>query len=365
MGKRMQISSRPFEEALSDLVPKLGGSSYSVSPFTTPEWLMSWGSLPVVRAKCNVLVGHDAQGLAGYATAGIYPRRDFGIIPFNEASFIESGDLSTDVFAPEYNPFAIRSRDDRLFTQTIMDLLFEKHRVDRVRFAGIEDQLLVQLRDIADAKGLRVMVERSDMHHWFDLDTVRARDGEISSCLGPNTRRHLRRGLRAFGPVQVETAETPGEAHVYLDRLILLHKKRWASRGSLGAFAQPCFEHVLRRLIDTALTKGFAEVARVSSRNYDLAYLFNLHLNGVVYSYVTGIDFREPKLHPGLVADAAFISHLCSSQATRYDLMAGTSPYKQSLCTHSSPLYWVRLEKKNIRTRLSHWTRVGIRALRR
>jgi CelD/BcsL family acetyltransferase involved in cellulose biosynthesis len=51
-----------------------------------------------------------------------------------------------------------------------------------------------------------------------------------------------------------------------------------------------------------------------------------------------------------LIVHAAVAEYLARQGVRTYDFMAGSSQYKRSLATDRFPVYWVRVERKNIKT---------------
>ncbi len=142
-----------------------------------------------------------------------------------------------------------------------------------------------------------------------------------------------------------------------LNLLIRYHQARWNSRGLPGAFVSELFTGFIRRLLKC---DGSVRLLQVSTKDEVLGVLLNLRTPRCDHSYVSGINYRQARHHPGLVVHAAVIEYLANLNLSVYDFMAGVSQYKQTLSSRETPVYWLRVERKNLRTSLA----VGIRYMK-
>ena len=87
-----------------------------------------------------------------------------------------------------------------------------------------------------------------------DLAAIRAAGGDLIASLGKSTRASVRRGIRGFGNVGTEWAESPAQAENILTELIDLHRRRWLEDGKPGAFAGDRFR-AFHRASDSAASR--------------------------------------------------------------------------------------------------------------
>lgn len=86
--------------------------------------------------------------------------------------------------------------------------------------------------------------------------------------LSANTRYQLRRSERRYGesgPLLVARADTPAQAHDFLDRLAELHQAAWTSRGQPGAFADPGFGRFHHALIDRGFARDEIDLLQITA----------------------------------------------------------------------------------------------------
>ena len=85
---------------------------------------------------------------------------------------------------------------------------------------------------------------------------------------------------------------------------------------------------------------------QISAGDLVLGYLYNVRLNGRVFTYQSGFDYIGctdavgPHAKPGLTYHHAAILRAQAEGATAYDFLAGPDRYKTSLARAAKRLYW-------------------------
>ena len=256
---------------------------------------------------------------------------------FNESSGAELAQVTTEIGG-------LLGGSSIKFSESIDDILGQ--------LVGIQgwDELRVNALSVDDARRLARAAKdlglishtfsRSETY-WVDLNQIRDQfAGNYLTSRSANTRQQLRRALRGLqdkhGRFSLTLASGPAQAHEWLDRLAVMHKKRWNTENESSGFENPHFGRFHHGLVSAMLERGEIEILRASAGDEAFAYLYNFVSNGRVYFSMSGVEYeRFAPYKPGVLAHWQAIEWYQSRGLNTYDFMAGTSQYKQSLCTHS------------------------------
>jgi CelD/BcsL family acetyltransferase involved in cellulose biosynthesis len=275
----------------------------------------------------------------------------------------ESGTPALDsVFIEHNGPLIVRGEGD-----VLRDCLRAVMRSGgRAVFSGVGSDLLRVLDSLPSA----VIARQTRVAPYIDLAAIRDAGDAYLDSLSANTRYQLRRSARCYrvgGTLQVDRAGSPAEAHLFLDRLAVLHQATWTRRGRPGAFANPDFARFHHTLIDRTARTGAADLLRVTAGPRVIGYLYNFRFRGVVSAYQSGFayDDSDPHEKPGLTCHHLAAETYLAEGADRYDFLAGHDRYKASLSNAAVSLHWVEVAPAwsvpDIRHRLASrwraWTR--------
>lgn len=229
----------------------------------------------------------------------------------------------------------------------------------RLRLAGVDAAHLAAAQLIG-----AIHVSNQSAAPFVDLTALPAGPESYLASLSANTRYQIRRSNRSFarlGPLMVQQAETEAEALAYLDSLAALHQAAWSKRRVPGAFANPAFLRFHRALIARALPRGELALLRFSAGECVLGYLYNIRLDGRVFTYQSGFDYvacaagAGPHAKPGLTCHHAAILRAQAEGAVTYDFLAGPDRYKNSLTRAATPLYWLEAAPRYSWQSLALW----------
>lgn len=217
--------------------------------------------------------------------------------------------------------------------------------------------------DLGALRGYRVRIDHESSAPFVDLDAVRASEAGYLALLGSNTRNQLRRTRRMLGDLELDIANDEASALDIYGELLRLHARSWDERGHRGAFGDPWFERFHRRLITTRIASGEIQLVRVRSATTTIGCLYNFVYNGRVLFYQSGFArFDDPHIKPGYLCHAAAVEYNANAGHRVYDLLGGTTRYKQSLATGAQRLLWLRVQRPRLRfaveDRLRAWKRV-------
>ncbi len=172
--------------------------------------------------------------------------------------------------------------------------------------------------------------------------------------LGQKPRYHIRRSLRQYallGPLKLEAAQTLDQAQAIMTELQTLHSAYWISKGRSGAFLNGYVVAFHQRLIAAAFARGEVQLLRLSAGDKVISCLYNFVYRDKVYNYQSGINYSllDGQDSPGLVSHAMAVSFNAAAGHRVYDFMAGDQRYKRSLCTDTSELHWLVLQRDRLK----------------
>jgi CelD/BcsL family acetyltransferase involved in cellulose biosynthesis len=335
--------------------------------FLSWYWIGCW--IDEVSLKPAVLIGwvDDQVVLLGALVPAT--RRDPLPISIYGLHLHTTGGLVQDVITIEYNGFLIdRNWEGKIEADAIAFLLngieVAGHRRDELHLPNMP---ALFSRAVA-ASGCHFNEVQRKLSWRIDLEEIRTSKRLYLDCLSANTRQQIRRSIRLYerrGPLVAERARDINEALNFLEGLKELHQRYWVGRGQPGGFAYPFFESFQRRLIQTCLPHGSAEIVRVSAGSDVIGYVYNLIYRGHIYAYQTGFLYDDDaRLKPGLVSHCMCINLHLGEGDKIYDFMAGDARYKASLGNAGPEMVYLIAMRSTWPLRLEDTLRVIRRRLR-
>jgi len=163
--------------------------------------------------------------------------------------------------------------------------------------------------------------------------------------LSSKHRKNIRYCLRdtAAAGATLELATTADHPEFFAD-LIDLHQKRWQARAKPGCFAAPRFTEFHRTLAQVWIPTGQAVLARLRCAGEVQAVIYGFAHGSKFDAYQSGVTTARagPLRSPGVSAHLLLMQKLVERGIERYDLLRGTSDYKNCLATTHIPM--VRLQ---------------------
>ncbi|GAB4548344.1 MAG: hypothetical protein Fur0016_00060 [Anaerolineales bacterium] len=313
--------------------------------FLSWGWISTWlNSLP---AKHNVrlIVGFmgDEPALAFFA--GLSSKKWMKLFRTKVVSLNTTGIPFFDKIYLEYNTIVMRPD----LKANAQELLCALHGLDWDEFwlPGLSMQFIEQFSEFLDEKKIAAVLEEKSAAPYVDLQQVREAEMDYLRLISANKRSQIRRSIKEYekdGPINIQAAQTPEQALLFLDNLASLHNKEWRQRGVEGAFSNEYFYQFHKNLITARFSSGEIQLLRIATPVTEIGYLYNFTDQNRVYFYQSGFNYLPGNVYrPGLVSHYYAILHYAYAGKSVYDFMAGEADYKTSMATSAEEMYWVRV----------------------
>jgi CelD/BcsL family acetyltransferase involved in cellulose biosynthesis len=322
-------------------------SRAQVPYFLSWGWVENWlAALPADETPALAVLTEDGAPTAAFFLGRRRLRRHF-VVPSDALYFNATGSPRHDEVCIEHNGL-LATPGARRSLGAIVDLL--PGEWDELFLPAVDRYAFDDLGAAANLDRYRVRIDREAAAPYVDLEAVRSIEGGYVSLLGASTRTQLRRTRRIVGAIEVDVASDEQTALDIWGEMLRLHARRWAARGERGAFADPWLERLHRRLIQTRLGSGEIQLIRVRAGTTTIGCLYNFVYRGRVLFYQSGLArFDDPHVRPGYLCHAAAVEYNALAGHAVYDLLGGSSRYKQSLATGASRLVWLRVQRQRMR----------------
>jgi CelD/BcsL family acetyltransferase involved in cellulose biosynthesis len=333
-------------ELIAARSPEVEGIWRALERRAQPAYFLTWGWIENWLAcltaadlpELAILRGPDGVQAACFLSRRRNLRRH--LLPTRTVYLNETGVAHIDEVCIEHNGL-LRAPDSSMSLATLLALLPDW---DEVQLTALAPDAFAELGSAADHQ---VRIEREVASPFVDLATVRAAEGGYLSLLGSNTRAQVRRSRRRVGDLTLEVAGSLAQAFEIYDELVALHTASWRERDQPGAFADPWFDRLHRRLITQRFASGEIQLVRLRAGTATLGCGYNLISSGRVLFYQSGLaHIEDPTIKPGYLLHAATIEHDAAAGYAVYDFLAGDSAYKRALSTGSIRMTWARVQRQ-------------------
>jgi CelD/BcsL family acetyltransferase involved in cellulose biosynthesis len=170
------------------------------------------------------------------------------------------------------------------------------------------------------------------------------------SSLSHNFRGEIRQSERNWLKMpnpEIRRVEAEADLEPFWDALVVLHRKRWATRGMPGVFDNPRFATFHRGIMAAFLRQGWLDAAVIHGGGAALAAVYGFRMAPTTFTYQGGTDPALPrKLRPGLVLDAHMIRRAIERKDLEYDFMRGEEKYKARFTDRSRQLFRVEAGRR-------------------
>lgn len=344
------------------LQARAGGSA-----FVSWQWIGTWLETICPRRLARLLsVHHDGRLVA----MGIITRRGrlFGLAPAS-LRLHETGSRELDSLTIEYNGLLCETgHHEHALVAVVSHLLEHERHWLTIALPGLDAAGI----PMASLRALPVEIRLlSRPTHYVDLAALSAAGQQYLPSLGSKTRASVRRTQRRFeqslGPVTLETADSPAQRLAFFRALVVQHRRYWQRKnGTDGAFGNPRVLRFHEQLLLQSDSSSGAQLSRLSAGEVPIGYAYSIVSNGTAYFYQSGICYDAATFHdsPGLLLLSHLIQQQLDDGMTRFELMAGDSPYKRRMGAQAGSMAWVSLDRIGTAARLRRiwWRLRGKRA---
>lgn len=335
-----------------DLESRLHGTSQPVGLMSSSGWVSNWLAHYGDVVPHEFLIARQDHLPVGAAllTRGVERRE--GPFRIRTRHLGTAGERSGESVCVEYNQLLVDSAarpafEEAVIAHVLKDKSWEAFCLDG--FQSSDAQRLLQ-----DIPGAQQWARESP---YFDLQKVRAAEGDPIDALGRSTRQNVRRLLRKYGQLDTEWATTPDQANDIFAELIELHQARWQAVGKPGAFHSSRFADFQRSLVREAFAgpqsplSGRVVLFRVRRQGSTVGCLLLLVDRNRMLDYLSGFADFNVHASPGIVTHL-----LCLQEALRrgydaYDFLVGEKRHKQNLSTDVQHLVWATWTRRTLKSR--------------
>ncbi len=351
-------------EIWRNLEEKLGSTSLMCSADWTQIWLKHYQESLSVR----FVVGYRQDQACGICLLSESKHHQIGPFSFRALHLGTAGELHGESVCVEYNEILCDSRDRNEFVNELQKLILQQKNWDQFRLDGIgvsADQSWPLLQKNEPQREQITVNTRVRESRYFDLEHCRTHGGDILSMLGKSTRSNIKRRIKKLGEVELEWAETAGQASDIFSELIDLHQARWEKEGHPGAFASERFTSFQQDLIASVSPLRKVVLCRIKTGQKTVGCLYLLVDGNRLLDYVSGLACFDE--FPG----AGLISHyLCMNEAlkrgyTAYDFLVGDKRHKENLGKSVNQLQWIVCERNRALFRFRNMAQKARRLVKR
>jgi hypothetical protein len=319
------------------------------SYFNSWGWISNWiKSLPV-ESDIRLIVGHIKNEPVVAFFIGCKKKNKYGFLPSSVISLNSTSDPYYDLLFIEYNSILVDPS-----AHLNLDELFDYLNLlgwDEFVLPGASSKFVAEfnLLDNSGGRDYCILVDEVSNSFFVELEKIRETGMDYFKLLSSNKRSQVRRSIKQYemeGNVKIQESENLDEALSMFEDLVLLHQQEWEKRGKPGVFSNRYLLQFHKDLIRSRFAQNEIQLLRIHNDKMTIGYLYNFVYHQDILFYQSGFNYSAGNTYrPGLVSHYFAIMHNAMKNMSKYDFLAGDSPYKNSLSTNSVPMYWVRLLK--------------------
>lgn len=323
---QVEIVSRGTRlKELHDSWSALWARCAAATPFQSPAWLIPWWQVFEPGHLCTIAVW-DGSDLA--ALAPLYIENDGNGRRRGLPLGVGCSDCC-DILVPD-------EEDD------LRDMLGEA--VARLGLLSIE---FPDLGPKASALHMRAPCgfERTTLS-GEPRPAIDINGGDLLAAVPPTQRRKLRmarhRAERAGG-LRIEPIGFANTGD-FIERLGVLHERRWALRGEAGVLADPRTKAFHADAVSMLQNAGLLRAALAWIGNTVAGAYYGLGTASAGYAYLGGFDPTFAEASPGTILLGWAIEEAARCGATTFDLLRGRETYKYRWGAIDRPSYLLRFQ---------------------
>lgn len=311
-------------------------------------WLESLNGAPNIRC----ILGYRGQSPCFGFFVGNKDYLKHGFIATRSAHLNATGDAKFDNITIEYNHILVTPDCPSIIPEILYSAPLRKY--NEFVLPGVSGAFEKQIRNHSDQFFLTSNKQTS---FYIDLSLIREANGDYLGLLSSNKRGQIRRSIREYekgGAIQHNYARSAEQAEYMFDEMGMLHAKGWQARGKSGSFVNEYWVHFHKTLIRARFDSGEIHISRFATDTATLGYIYGFVYQGRFLFCQCGFNYQENNnLRPGLISHYMLIKYFAEQGFLHYDFLAGASAYKKSLASHTTAMYWLALQRRELRFKAS------------
>jgi len=340
-----KYSLSELKECWSALEEKADNSFFN-SWFWIENWLFSLPEnyRPVLL---SVRQGAETVGLGFLMHRNLVRHLCF---PYRAYFLHESGDESVDQLTIEHNGFLVKEGREQEVLKTIAGHFYGSlSDWDEIYFGGVKEGLHSTMSEAFASPDSESLIVKEEAGYFVNLDALSEEGVDYLDRASRHARKHIRRSLKYHGNVEVNKASSCEDALEIFKELRDFHQERWQARDLQGSFSSDFMLNFHERLIRNCYDNGYVDLLRICSESETIGCLYNFLYADRVVCYQSGINYSQPKHHPGLLTHYVAVEHYQQQGFKLYDFLAGESRYKRELATDSYKMFWLVVQRKRLK----------------
>jgi CelD/BcsL family acetyltransferase involved in cellulose biosynthesis len=308
---------------------RLHEQASAASVFTSWIWQFQWWQLYGAGRPLRLLVALEAGEPVGILPLYIERRRIFGV-PVRLLCFVGTG---ADTHPDDLGPVLAPIREGEIARQLARAAL---------RVAGVD---VVVASDIDPRSPFRGALEhaaadagRASVRHpgeriaYVDLPESWS---QFMQSLRSDRRTRLRGARRKAGAHGARFSVWSDAARLdwAIDRLVELHRRRWAAAGGSESFQSAEYVEFHRRIMRACFARGWLRLYCLELDGEIAAITYCYRFRNRVFLMQAGFDPTKARCNPGKVLLGHALEHAIGEGNTVFDFLRGEHRYKDQLAT--------------------------------
>ncbi len=334
------------------LEERLGDRGIACSADWTAAWLDAYGDLVPHR----FVLGHVGEELVAACLVCEGVEQQDGPLSVKSLHVGTAGEPDSMSACVEYNRLLVEPTYAAEFVRELVSYLNEQTSFDQWNLDGFDEDALAAFQDCEEKLELTPSVAR-----YFDFEAARQKS-DLLSALEHEPRRKAKKGLKHYGEVTLDWAESIDRAAEFLSDLMALHQARWQSLGKPGCYASERFVRFQEGLIARLVPAGRMVITRVMANGVIVGgnqIFFEQSIDGGRVAPRLGGELRSnsPKralvyqcgwapapqgISPGVVVDYLNMDECLRRGIAAYDFMGHETQHKKDLSNSSAQIVWAR-----------------------
>ena len=308
---------------------RLHEQAATASVFTSWVWQFQWWQLYGGEQPLRLLVALEGGEPVGILPLYIQTTRALGV-PVRLLRFVGSG---ADTHPDDLGPVLAPLREGEIARQLARAAL-RVADVDVVVASDIDPRSPFSraLEQAAAEAGLASLAHPAERIAYVDLPDNWSK---FMQSLGSDRRSRLRGARRkaAAHDMRFFVWDDAARLDEAVDRLVELHRRRWAAAGASESFQSAEYVEFHRRIIRASFARGWLRLYCLELDGEIAAITYCYRFRNRVFLMQAGFDPAQARCNPGRVLLGHALEHAIGEGNTVFDFLRGEHRYKDQLAT--------------------------------